>query len=221
MLYIVVPAYNESQSIGRVIRGLLHYGFTQIVVVDDGSGDATSEEAQKAGALVLRHEVNRGQGAALQTGDEYALHHGAGVVVHFDADGQFNPADISPALVAMEKAKAEVLLGSRFFDSRSKIPWLKKYCILPIARWVNFLFTGLRLTDGQNGFRILSRHALEKLVITQDGMAHNTELMRQVRQEKLSFIEFPVEVTYHEYGQGLSGGVKIVGDMLLHLINRK
>lgn len=220
MVYSVVPAHNEATTIGRVIRGLLQYGFTQVVVVDDGSTDATAEEAKAAGAIVLCHLLNRGQGAALQTGNEYALAHGATVVVHFDADGQFNPADIKPALEAMQRAKADVVFGSRFMDSRSRLPWTKQHLILPIGRLVNWLFTGLWLTDGQNGFRIMSRRALEQVRIRQDGMAHNTELTRQIAHKKIAFIEVPVEVTYHEYGQGIAGGFRIVRDMLLHLFTK-
>lgn len=215
-MFIIIPAYNEAKNIGRVIGGLFEHGFKRIVVVDDGSSDATSVIAQAAGARVLRHQVNRGQGAALQTGHEYALAAGAEVVVDFDADGQFNPADIAPALATMNQINAAVILGSRFLDNRSQIPALKKYIILPLARWLNYLFTGLKLTDAHNGFRILNRAALAKIKINQDRMAHNTEMVRQIKQSGLKFSEVPVEVKYHRYGQsGLSGGLKIIKDLIL------
>src|SRR3989344_3410479 len=137
MLFVIVPAYNEEKQIGRVVRGLFEHKLENVVVVDDGSDDSTAEEAKLAGATVLTHEVNRGQGAALQTGNEYALAGGASAVVHFDADGQFNPADIAEALVVMKDRNAEVLLGSRFLDNRSQMPWTKKYIVLPIARLIN------------------------------------------------------------------------------------
>lgn len=214
MLFVIVPAYNEEQQIGRVIGDLFSHGLKNIVVVDDGSTDNTAEVASQAKAIVLRHEINRGQGAALQTGNEYALERGANWVAHFDADGQFNPADIADALTLMRNKNTEVILGSRFLDNRSKIPWTKKYLILPVSKFINWLFTGLRLTDAHNGFRILSRRALEKINISQDRMAHNSEIVRQIKQHGLTFAEHPVQVNYFEYGQGVGGGLKIIGEIL-------
>ncbi len=214
MLFVIVPAYNEAKNIGRVISGLFSQGLKNIIVVDDGSGDDTAAMAQAAGAIVLKHEVNRGQGAALQTGNEYALANGAGAVVHFDADGQFNPADIAEALAVMKNKNADVLLGSRFLDNRSQMPRTKKYLVLPVARLVNWFLTGLKLTDVHNGFRILSRRALEKINISQDRMAHNSEIIKQIKMHNLAFVEHPVQVKYFEYGQGVGGGLKIILEIL-------
>jgi len=225
MIFIILPAYNEEKNIGRVIRGLLNtqiaridgedYADIEIVVVDDGSSDRTGEIAQQEGAVVLRHEINRGQGAALQTGNEYAFHKGAEVVVHFDADNQFNPADIVGAVRALKSQALDVILGSRFLDSRSRIPWFKRYVVFPVSRWINYVFTGLRLSDVHNGFRVLSRNALQKLHITHDGMAHNSEIIAQLKKHNLKFTEYPVKVVYHEYGQGVLGGLKIIWDLLV------
>lgn len=162
MIVVVVPAFNEAASIGPVVQGLFKHGFTSVVVVDDGSSDDTARLAAEAGAVVLRHPINRGQGAALETGNEFARRQGADFVVHFDADRQFNPADIAPALKALQEKKIAVLLGSRFLDDRSKIPFFKKTFLLPVARFINRIMTGLVLTDGQNGFRILSSPSLSK-----------------------------------------------------------
>ncbi len=219
MIFVVVPAYNEEETIGRVIRGLFEQGFMQVVVVDDGSDDRTGEEAKAVGAVVLKHPVNRGQGAALQTGNEYALRKEGDVVVHFDADGQFNPADIVGAVRALKSQALDVVLGSRFLDSRSRIPWLKRYVVFPISRWINFVFTGVKLTDAHNGFRVLNRRALKNIQITQDGMAHNSEIVSQIRKKNLRFVEVPVEVIYHEYGQGVGGGVRILLDLLLGIFD--
>ena len=214
MIFIIVPAYNEAKNIGRVISGLFSQGVQNIVVVDDGSSDSTAAEAQTAGAIVLKHEINRGQGAALQTGNEYALANGASAVVHFDADGQFNPADIAEALAVMKNRNVEVLLGSRFLDNRSQMPWTKKYIVLPVAKLVNSFLTGLKLTDAHNGFRILSRRALEKINISQDRMAHNSEIISLIKLHNLAFTEHPVQVKYFEYGQGVGGGLKIILEIL-------
>ncbi len=215
MICVVVPAKDEAKNIGRVIRGLFEQGFKEILVVDDGSTDNTARVAMESGAKVLRHEINRGQGAALQTGDEYALGMGAEMVVHFDADGQFNPADVAPAVEFLKTNNLDAVFGSRFLDKRSRIPGLKKFIILPVSRWINYLFTGAKLTDAHNGFRILSRSALERISIKQDGMAHNSEIVSQIIKKKLRYAEYPVEVIYVEYGQGIVGGIKIIRDLII------
>jgi len=214
MIFIVVPAYNEEKNIGRVISGLFNHGHRNVVVVDDGSADKTAEVAKSSGAFVVSHGTNRGQGAALQTGDEFAILKGATTVAHFDADGQFNPADIAGALAALEKANADALLGSRFLDGRSNLPWTKKHLVFPVSRFINRFFTGVRLTDAHNGFRVLTRRALEKIRIGQDRMAHNSDIVRQIRKNNLKFVEYPVEVSYTKYGQGIGGGAKIIWDIL-------
>ncbi|MFA7653552.1 MAG: glycosyltransferase family 2 protein [Candidatus Magasanikbacteria bacterium] len=215
MIFIVIPAYNEENKIGRVVRGLFEQGWRNVLVVDDGSTDNTADIARRAGAQVVCHSANCGQGSALQTGDDFACHHGAQAVVHFDADDQFNPADISGAIDIIKSNQADVVLGSRFLDNRSQVPWVKRYIILPVSRWINFMFTGVLLTDAHNGFRVLSRPALEKIRITQAGMAHNSEIVRQIKKYHLKFVEFPVEVRYHEFGQGIGEGVNIVKDLVV------
>lgn len=232
MLFIVVPAYNEAKIIGSVLNGLIaiqddvaqidrELTPIRIVLVDDGSDDDTFSEARSCGVIVLRHAVNRGQGAALQTGNEYALTHGADLVVHFDADGQFDPADIVTALGQMKKDGLDVVLGSRFLDRRSSIPVTKRMIVLPVSRIVNFLYSGLWLTDVHNGFRILSRNALLKIRITQDGMAHNSEIVRQICEQQLRFAEVPVKVVYSEYGQGIKGGMRILSDLFFRMFFEK
>lgn len=214
MLIAVVPAYNEEKSIGGVIRSLFLHA-DAIVVVDDGSRDATGAVAQDAGAHVIRHAINRGQGAALATGHAYALENGADYVVHFDADGQFDAEDIRPALSHMQENKADVLLGSRFLDSRSTVPWVKRRIFFPIARMVNGFSGAVPVSDAHNGFRILNRKALESIQITHDGMAHATEILTEIRRHGLEHVEYPVKVVYHEYGRGFGEGVRVVRDLVL------
>ncbi len=218
MLFVIVPAYNEEKRIGRVISGLFEHGYNNVVVVDDGSVDNTSKEARLLGATVLTHPVNRGQGAALQTGHEFVFARGAEVVVHFDGDGQFNPEDIAPAVELVRSGECDVILGSKLMDDRSKIPWTKRHIIIPIARFLNRLFTGAKLSDVHNGFRVLNRKAVEKIEIRNSGMAHNTEIVRKIRESGLKFKELPVEVTYHEYGLGPRGGIQIVYDLFVSKI---
>ncbi len=220
MVLVIIPAYNEEKKIGRVIRGLFEQGLEDIVVVDDGSTDQTAAQARKLGVKVLRHEINRGQGAALETGSAYARRIGADVVIHFDGDDQFNPEDIPKAISFMERKNLDVVFGSRFLDRRSQIPWLKRKIILPFSRWINFVFTGCLLSDAHNGFRIFSQKALKMIHITHDRMAHNTEIVRQVKKFHLRYEEFPVEVKYHTYGQGVGGGLMILKDLIIGLFTR-
>ncbi|MFH1286164.1 MAG: glycosyltransferase family 2 protein [Candidatus Magasanikbacteria bacterium] len=214
MFIAIVPAYNEENQIGSVVRSLFDH-VDMVVVVDDNSNDNTSVEAEKAGAHVLSHKINRGQGAALQTGHDYALRKGAQYVLHFDGDGQFDALDIVPALECIKKANADILFGSRFLDMRSNTPWFKKKILIPLGRFVDRIFGGLRLTDAHNGFRILHKNALEKIIITQDKMAHASEIPRLVKKHNLSYVEHPVKVTYHRYGQSALGGVRILSDLVV------
>ena len=215
-VYIVIPAYNEAERIAEVVRSLRALAYEHIVVVDDGSADDTRRLAREAGAFVLEHALNRGQGAALETGTQYARQNGARVVVHFDGDGQFNPHDIAPAVAALGGGAYDAVLGSRFLDDRSRdIPWLKRRLLLPLGRLVNRLLTGVKLTDAHNGFRVLGPRALETIAIVHDGMAHNSDIVAQIRRHQLRFTEHPVEVRYFEFGQGVKGGLRIVRDWCL------
>lgn len=212
MLIAVVPAYNEEKNIGPVISGLFNH-VDKVVVVDDGSTDNTSLLSEKADAVVLCHKINRGQGAALQTGHEFALKIGADYVVDFDADGQFDVMDIKPALAELQKSGADILFGSRFLDNRSQVPWLKRKILLPLGRLFNQMFFGINLTDAHNGFRILNQRALSQIHITQDRMAHASEIPAQAKKLGLRHVEFPVKVVYREYGQGWGGAMKVVRDI--------
>ncbi|PIY93735.1 MAG: glycosyltransferase family 2 protein [Candidatus Magasanikbacteria bacterium CG_4_10_14_0_8_um_filter_32_14] len=214
MFVAIVPVYNEEKRITEVIKSLKLY-VDSVVVVDDKSVDNTIGEAEKSGVIVLKHKINLGQGAALETGQKYAREIGADYVLHFDGDGQFCVEDIAPALANLKQNKADILFGSRFLDNRTNLPFFKKHVLLPLGRFVNKLFDVVDLHDSQNGFRILNKKALDKIRITQNRMAHATEIMGLTKENNLKFVEFPVKVIYHEYGQGFSSGFKIVKDLLL------
>lgn len=220
-MFIVIPAYDEAKNIGQVVREIYQiHPQARVVVVDDGSIDETGQLAREAGAAVLRHLINRGQGAALATGTEYALAQGAQIIIHFDADGQFEPMEINQAADLVRSGQAEAALGSRFLQKQSanKIPLTKKYLILPLARFVNFLFTGLWLSDAHNGFRALSRRAAELIQIRQDRMAHNSEIIQQIKKHHLTFQEVPVTVNYHCYGQGFFSGLRVLKDLFFQIL---
>ncbi len=214
-VFVVIPVWNEAKNIGVVLEGLSACPY-RIIVVDDGSTDSTAQVVVKFPVTLLRHEVNCGQGAALETGNEFARMNGARTVIHFDGDGQFNPADLAPALEYLKKNELDAVLGSRFLDDRSRLPLSKKYFILPVGRIVNYCLTGLWLSDPQNGFRVFSARALAIIRISHNKMAHNSEILSQIKKYGLRFQEISVEVRYHRYGQGWRGGVKIVWDWFFH-----
>lgn len=219
MFFAIVPAYNEEERVGSVVRNLLVF-VDMVIVVDDGSTDNTAVVAGDAGAQVIRHVINRGQGAALETGHTYARMHHAQYVLHFDADGQFSVDDIGPALQALKDANADVLFGTRYGEKASNVPFTKRYILGPIGRIVDRVFGSVRLSDAHNGFRILTKKALAYIHITQSGMAHASEIPALVKKHHLSYIEVPVSVTYHEYGQGVSSGIRTVRDLFFGLFSK-
>jgi polyprenyl-phospho-N-acetylgalactosaminyl synthase len=196
---IVIAAFNEEKSIGSVLDSLHAEGYREVVVVDDGSCDRTYDEALKHKALALRHPFNRGQGAALKTGIDYALQEGADIIVTFDADGQHNPKDIRAMVAPIIKGEADVALGSRYMkQGKTNAPPLRRlfHRLGVLAMWLMY---GVRLTDAHNGLRAFSRKAAEAMEIKCDRMEHASEIVDQIGRKRLRFREVPVEVRYTEY----------------------
>lgn len=216
-LYAVVPAFNEGSVLQEVITHLRQV-CPQVVVVDDGSSDDTADAARRGGALVVRHAINLGQGAALQTGIDCALASGATHIITFDADGQHDPREIETLFAAMQAAGVDIALGSRFKGRTVSMP-LRRRLLLQAARVVNFFFTGLWLSDAHNGLRLLNRHAASRIQLRQARMAHATEIISQVARNRSTYVEVPVTVTYTAYsqakGQRMSNSIHIVLDLIL------
>jgi len=220
--FIVVPAFNEARVIREVVAGLLAYT-PNVVVVDDGSRDATAEAARAAGAVVVQHLINRGQGAALRTGMDYALARGAKLIVTFDSDGQHDPADL-PALVEPVAAGAcDVALGSRFLGETVDMPWVRRL-VLRGGIWFTRLVSGVKVTDTHNGLRAFSRRAAELIEIHQDQMAHASEILDELPRRRLRYREVPVKIRYSDYsmskGQSSMNSVRIVLEFLFHKLRR-
>lgn len=219
-IFFVIPAFNEQDRVGLVVRSLRSAGWMNVVVVDDGSKDNTSRSALDAGAILLQHVINRGQGAALQTGTEYALSKGADAIVHFDADGQHRIEDIAPMLAPVELHEVDVTFGSRFL-SKQHLPF-KRRILLKGSVLVLLLFYGMRMTDAHNGFRVLSRKAAEKVRITQDKMAHASEIVELVKHHGLRYKEIPVIICYtNETLRRGAGSFKGACKILWHMITKK
>ncbi len=215
-IFVVVPAFNEGGAIGEVVTNVPVW--CTCIVVDDGSIDDTAEQAAVAEATVLRHVVNRGQGAALQTGIDYALRQGAEIIVTYDADGQHDPADLERLIAPLRDGRADVALGSRFLEHVDEVPRSRRM-VLRAAVLFTRMTSGLKLTDTHNGYRALSRTAAQKISIRLDRMAHASEILDQIRIHKLRYVEVPVRIRYTEYskqkGQRARAAFRIAIDYLL------
>ncbi len=213
----VIPAWNESKNISKVISQVRPF-VAEVVVIDDASRDDTASLATAAGATVLSHPINRGQGAALQTGNDYALGHGADIIVHFDADDQFQASEIKDVIAPLLAGQADIVFGSRFLGKKSQLPRAKRYLIMPLAKLFNRLFFGIKLSDPQNGFRAMTKETAQKIRISNREMAHNSEIQAKAFRARLRITEVPITVTYHDFGQRFSGGLKIIRDLVINKI---
>ncbi|TSC56200.1 MAG: family 2 glycosyl transferase [Parcubacteria group bacterium Gr01-1014_18] len=197
-IFVVIPAYNEETRIRTVIASLLSFPY-EIVVVNDGSKDRTLAELQGLGGVhVLSHSINRGQGAALSTGTVYALRNGADIIVHFDADGQHQGHEIREMVDLLFRGNQDIVLGSRFLGKKANMPLHRKIVLKAGLIFIYFV-SGLKLTDSQNGFRVMTREAAHKITITQDRMGHANEIMDEIGSHHLKYAEAPIEVIYDEY----------------------
>jgi glycosyltransferase involved in cell wall biosynthesis len=221
-LWIICAAYNEARTIAGVVLELRHAGY-QVVVVDDGSNDATPHLATAAGANVITHPINLGQGAALQTGIEYALAQGADVIVTFDADGQHRVSDVARLVEALSHEQADFALGSRFLGQTSNLPWLRRW-VLRAATVFTRLTTGLSLTDSHNGLRALTRRGACAIRLRQNRMAHASEIVSEIARSRLPYVEVPVTIEYTAYslakGQRLGDSVMILLDLFARELHR-
>ena len=222
-VFVVVPAYNEAAAIGDVLRQLRQAGCANAIVVDDGSTDGTYDAARGKARYLLRHAVNRGQGAALQTGIEFALSRGARFVVTFDADGQHDCESIAALVEPLRRGECEITLGSRFLGQAIDLP-MSRRIMLRLAVAFTRLVNGVSLTDAHNGLRGFSRHAAERVDIRLDRMAHASELIDLIVRSGLSYREVPVKVHYTQYslnkGQSSRGALRILFHYLVGRVVR-
>lgn len=216
---VIIPVYNEVRQIRNTIEPLLAAGY-KVVAVDDHSTDGTDKVLQSLAVHTIRHVMNLGQGAALQTGMVYAQRLNVRYLVHFDADGQHRCEDIPGMLEPIIRGEADVVLGSRFLraEDRAAIPVLRKL-LLRMAIGVNYLLTGVKLSDAHNGFRAFSQAAAKGIDLKENRMAHATEILWQMRENKLRVAEHPVHISYTDYsrqkGQSSLNAFHIFMDLIL------
>jgi glycosyltransferase involved in cell wall biosynthesis len=222
LIAVVIAAYNEEAAIVETVTGVKAIVPT-VVVVDDASADDTGKAAAGAGAHVVLHPINLGQGAALQTGIEYALSLGADYIVTFDADGQHDAAEIMGMYQALRNSGADIALGSRFLGGVRGLPRSRRL-LLKAAILFTRLTSGGRFTDVHNGFRVLTRGFAERFQFRQNRMAHASEILNYIARNKISFIEHPVTIHYTDYsigkGQRNINSLRIIMELLLGKISK-
>jgi glycosyltransferase involved in cell wall biosynthesis len=215
-VWVVVAAYNEGRAVTDVVIELKDSGF-KVVLVDDGSDDETAAMADAAGAVVVKHPINLGQGAALQTGINFALRREAEFIVTFDADGQHLVSDIPALLSALIDSGADIACGSRFLGRAENLSKVRR-AILKLATLFTFITTGMRMTDAHNGLRAMTRSCAMRIRIRQNRMAHASEIIAEIARHRLIFVEVPVTIRYSAYslqkGQKLSNSINIILDLI-------
>lgn len=217
--WLIVPCYNE----GTVIFDVLTHAretFPNIVGVNDGSADNSAEQIRAAGAHLVDHPVNLGQGAAIQTGVEYARKQpGAEFFVTFDADGQHQVKDVVRMIERLRTEPLDIIVGTRFAgQENSQVPWIKR-AVLKTVVMLSPRTKKLGLTDAHNGLRAFNRKVADEMNIRMNGMSHASEIVSMIDKHGWRVDEEPVDILYTEYsmskGQSLINGVNILADGLV------
>jgi glycosyltransferase involved in cell wall biosynthesis len=222
-VWVVVRCFNEAPVVGEVLRDLRAV-FPHVVAVDDGSTDDSFEVIAASGVHMVRHAVNLGPGAALQTGLLYGLlDRDAGWFVCFDADGQHRVSDAVAMVEHARAASLDVLIGSRFLGRAENLPVLRRH-VLRLAATFERVMSGVRLTDGHNGLRVFSRRFAETVDLRLTGMAYASELLEQVHRSGFPYGEHPVTIEYTPYslgkGQRSLNSINIALDVWLNRLLR-
>lgn len=218
-VYIVLPAYCEEKIIEKVINNVLGEGY-ECIVVDDGSPDKTYAKAKNTGVITIKHPINRGKGAATQTGIDAAKKLDADIVVTMDSDGQHNPKDIKKLIQPIRDNQADVVIGSRMINKEG-MPGSRVF-MNKIANLITYMFFGIMVTDSQSGFRAYNRKAYSSVYTYLDRYEFESEMLGQVKNAKLRIVEVPIKVIYTDYSknkykhmtkfssQGFVNGIKMV-----------
>jgi glycosyltransferase involved in cell wall biosynthesis len=209
---LVIPVFNEEEILMDVLMQLTNSGY-RVICVDDASTDDSNRIIKLLDLEVITHIINRGQGAAIETGFEYLRRdpRSTKYVFTFDADGQHSMLDIPKMFKLMRDGNFDIVLGSRFLDNTSNVPRIKKV-LLKVSVKMNKVFSGLNLSDRHNGFRCLKISMLDLFRITEDGFAHADEFLRIIRVHKLKYAEAAVTISYTDYS-------KSKGQPLVNIVN--
>lgn len=218
---ILIPVYNEGSVIKSTIDKIPS-DFKNIICIDDGSNDDTAAQISQTRATLVQHAINLGQGAALQTGIEYALQDKtAEFFVTYDADGQHSIKDVRRMLAEIQRRRLDIVLGSRFLDKSSNLTRRKRYMLKLAVAFTNFT-TGVKLSDTHNGLRVFNRYAAENLKIQMPDFSHASEIIDRIAEKQFKYAEVPVTITYTNYsrgkGQTMINSVNIFFDVVLNKV---
>lgn len=218
---VIVPAFNEEGSITTVIKDLQRHGYRDIVVVDDGSSDSTAKIAKSKNIFVVSHIINRGLGASLGTGFEFAKQNGFETVVTFDADGQHKAKDIPKVIKHIKNGRADVVVGSRLLYKKKEMP-LDRLILNHLSNLATLFLYGVRATDTLSGLRAFNKKSLESIRIKTQRMEVSNEFFKEIRRNKLRYREVPLEPIYTQYSlegsdQGHLPVIRLAATMILRL----
>ena len=217
-VFVIIPVFNEERMIGTVVD-TLKKKFTNIICVDDGSSDKSLDIIKSKNIHTLKHLVNLGQGASLQTGIDFAILNGAKFFLTFDSDGQHNLKDSIQMIRLIKKTNLDIILGSRFLNNQhqKKIPYLRKL-LLKIAIKLSNFFSDVNLTDTHNGLRVFNLRFAKKLKIKLNRMSHPSDILKNISKNKFKFKEYPSKIVYSDYsiskGQKNINSFNILFDMI-------
>lgn len=217
---IVIPIYNEAKAIGGLLDELVKLGWANSVIcIDDHSTDNSKDIILKYPVYYMRLIINRGQGGAIRTGNEAALKMGAKIIVHMDGDHQHKPTELPNLIKPILSGKYDVALGSRLKDRRS-MPIVRRIAN-GIGNFITRLLFGITVSDSQSGYRAISEKAARKMVLKTNGMEVCSEVISQIKRQKLRYIEVPITAVYTSYslskGQSFLKGIKT---MIKLIVNR-
>lgn len=218
---VVIPIYNESSVIGNVVQEVRRYGYNHIIVVDDGSKDATWEVISTLPVVAVRHELNRGKGAAAKTGISAACLLEADIIVTMDGDGQHDPADIERLVAPVHNGTVDIVLGTR---TSGQMPLSRRFANSG-ANLITGLLYGVWVSDSQSGFRTFSRQAAEKVRVRADAYAYDSEVIQEIKRHQLSYQEVPISTRYTAYSMGKNhkqnfvNGVKTLYTLLWNMVS--
>jgi len=215
-IFIVIPAYNEEKTIGRVLKKLLNLEYQNIIVVNDCSTDKTGKEVKKFPVKLYSHIINRGLGGALRTGFAAALNYGAEIIITMDADSQHKPEEVFDLARPIIDKQAEIVLGVRH-KNRYQMPLMRKIAN-SLSNFFTHLFFGIKVSDSQSGFRAFKRSALEKMQFFSSRMEISSEIVKEIASKELNFKEVPISTIYTSYslskGQNFKSGLKTLARLL-------
>lgn len=222
-IFIIVPGFNEALVIRQTIETILAKNYS-VVVVDDASADNTRKALLGLPVYYIRHLSNLGQGAAIRTGMELALKKNAEYLVTFDADGQHDVNDIEKMIALLQQEKVDIVFGSRFLEGAATNVHKSRKIVLKTARLINYLASGILLSDANNGLRAMTREAALKMQITENRSSHNAQVQNLVKKYGLKYAECPVNISYSDYSKkkGLRNinSIRILYDLILYKIFR-